>query len=260
MKKKQIIVGIAIFLLIVLSVGFVWASVEDNCEVTLQTNSTEITQSQRQVTIMINLDAYDGDGYLGYEGTLQYDTNVFEDATITSLSDWETANYDKASQRIMATTTTAKAGTQIAQITLDLKEGITKTSATVSITDLIFSDGNTQKTFSQTFNYSFPYNAVEEEPNTDPEENPNANVLTNQVINVVTNQVVNQVVNETANTIQNTAQNITIEAVAGANRDQTTATTTIPQTGSGLGWIVTLGVIGVIGIAAYIRYRSIPLK
>lgn len=256
MKKKQIITGILLFIMGIFAISSVWASVEDNCEVSLQTDSTEIDETQGQVRITLRLDSYDGDGFLGYEGKLEYDSNIFESATITSLSDWETANYDASTGMFLATTTTATAGEQVAQITLDLKSGVTATTTAVSITDLTFSDGNTQKMFSQTFNYTFPYNATEEQPDTGTDEEENTNVITNQIINVVTNQVVN----ETTNSIQNTTQNITIEAIAGANRDQTTATTTIPQTGSGLGWIVTLGVIGVIGAAAYIRYRSIPLK
>ena len=256
MKKKQIITGILLFIVGIFAISSVWASVEDNCNVSLQTDKTEIDQTQKQVKITINLDSYDGDGFLGYEGKLEYDSNIFESATITSLSDWETANYDASTGMFLATTTTAKAGTPIAQITLDLKDNITVGSTQVKITDFTFADGNTQKVFSKTVDYTFPYNVPEEQPDTDPEENPNTNVLTNQVINVVTNQAVN----ETTNTTQNTVQNITIEEITGSNRDQTTATTTIPQTGSGMGWIVALGVIGIVGIAAYIRYRSIPLK
>ena len=269
MKKKQIITAILLFMIGISAISFVWASVEDTCNVTVNTDKTEMDKTQKQVKITINLDSYEGDGFLGYEGKLEYDSNIFKSATVTSLSDWETASYDANTGMFLATTTTAKAGTQVAKITLDLKENITATTTQVKITGLTFSDGETQKVFSKTLDYTFPYNIQQEQPNEDSnsnQEKPNdseqtipTNEIANTTINVVTNQIVNEISDkeEQKNLV---VQNITVEAVAGSNRDQTTASTKIPQTGSGLGWIIALGAIAVIGVAAYIRYHSIPLK
>ncbi len=260
--KKIAMIG-TLLLISIFSITYVWASVEENCNVSLQTDKTEISKTQEQVKITISLDSYDGDGTLGYEGKLEYDTNIFESATITSLNDWETANYETTTGMFLSTTTSAKAGTQVAQITLDLKENVTAISTQVKITGLTFSDGDTQKTFEETFDYSFPYNKAEEQPDTNPDmDNENTNEATNQITNSTINIVTNQMVNETINTGERNiiVQNITVESITTTNRDQSTATTTIPQTGSGLGWMIALIVIGIIGVGAYIRYRSIPLK
>ena len=155
--KKIAMIG-TLLLISIFSITYVWASVEENCNVSLQTDKTELSRTREQVKITISLDSYDGDGTLGYEGKLEYDTNIFESATITSLNDWETANYETTTGMFLSTTTSAKAGTQVAQITLDLKENVTAISTQVKITGLTFSDGDTQKTFEETFDYSFPYN------------------------------------------------------------------------------------------------------
>lgn len=259
MKKKIILVSIFLIFIVMFGVTNIWAALEDTCNVSIQTDSTEIAKTQTQVKITVTLNNYEGDGILGYEGKLEYDKNVFEDATITALNDWETVNYEKTTGMFLSTTTKAVAGTQVAQITLDLKSGVTATETTVSITGLTFSDSETQKTFAKTFTYTFPYNVTQEQPDTpnsnEEVEDNKANVLVNQTINVVTNS---QVANN--NGITNTVQDITVEAVAGSNRDKTTASTTIPQTGAGIGYIIVFAVIAVVGIGAYIRYRSIPLK
>ena len=54
-------------------------------------------------------------------------------------------------------------------------------------------------------------------------------------------------------------KNDTILIEGATNEDRTTATSTIPQTG-GISTLVVVGVIAVIGIACYIRYRTIQVK
>ena len=258
MKKTTVMMSILLLTISIFSITHVWASVEDSCNVTIQTDKAEINKTQKQVKIAIRLDSYEGDGTLGYEGKLEYDTNIFESVSITSLNNWETASYEASTGMFLSTTTVAKAGTQVAQITLNLKDNITATKTQVKVTGLTFSDGDTQKTFEKILTYAFPYNESEGQPNTDNENNnESSNEISNEIMNSEINVVTNQITNsETKNTIQN----ITIESITAENRDQTTASTTIPQTGGGSTWIIAFIVIGIVGIGAYIRYRSIPLK
>ena len=78
-----------------------------------------------------------------------------------------------------------------------------------------------------------------EEINTGNEETPNTNS------EVISNSQSNQ--------------NDTILIEGATNEDKTTANSSIPQTG-GISTLVIIGVIAVIGIACYIRYRAIQVK
>lgn len=243
------ITWISILIIILYMVGITWSMAANNFNVKLETASKEIKEEQKEVKLYLKLGEYNGDGILGYEGTLEYDKDVFESATIKELNDWEEPDYDATTNKFLSTTKKAKANVNIAEITLKLKANATAKTTKVSVKDLIVSDGVDETTNNPYITYTLLANK------TKPEEETNTVEETNVVD---TNTIISNIVIET-NTQTDTGSNITIEKV-NPEEDQTLASTTIPQTGNGAEFIVLVIVILTIGIGAYIRYRSIPLK
>lgn len=250
---KKVRVGI-ILLLVVLLMSINSYATEPIWKIAIETEKKEITKTQELVKIDITLEEYQGDGILGYEGKLEYDQNIFETATITALNDWDAINYDKTTGKFMSTTTVAKKGTKIAQITLKLKSNITEEKTEVVITNLALSDGEREITMEKAITYHFPYNEEQENtsdkiPDTDektePEKKPNV-----PEIDTTTDQK------------QDSQKQPNEESTnKGVVEDKTKAQTRIPQTGT----MPTIGIIAIVVIAVcamigYKKYHSIPLK
>lgn len=242
MKKITLI---SLILIILICTTKVYATETTNTfNVEIQTNSSNISKEQKQVTVDLYLKNYQGDGALGYEGKLEYNKNVFETATITALSDWDKVVYDSTTGKFVSTTTDAKTDTKIAQITLELKENVTIEKAQVII-NLVLSDGTVEDSINKTITYNFPYNIKQEE--TTPKEPIIANIVVN------TDKTQTQVKQETP-------KQLTVESVQKTETDNTKAQTTIPQTGATMEGIIIISIVIILGIVGYIRYRSIPLK
>lgn len=249
---KKVKVGI-ILLLAVLLISINCYATEPTWEIVIETEKEEITKTQELVKIDITLEDYQGDGILGYEGKLEYDQNIFETATITALNDWDTINYDKTTGKFMSTTTVAKKGTKVAQITLKLKSNITEEKTEVAIKDLAFSDGDREKTQEKIITYHFPYNEEQETtpdkiPNTDdktePEKKPNVPEI-----------------DTTTEPKQDSQKQPNVEPTnKEVTEDKTKAEMSIPQTGTTpIGIVVVIAIIAC-GVVGYKKYHSIPLK
>lgn len=268
---KKILSIILITLLVIILTGiYLEVYAADLCTVSITTQNQTIEEEQNQVVILINLDEYNGTGELGYQGIIEYDKNIFENVTMTSLNDWEDIDYEPTTGKFLSTTKSAQKGTTIVEITLTIKDGVTAQNTTVSISDLIFTDGDIKADFNQNITFDFAQNTPTEQPddstqeqpgdneeenkpNTDNEQKPNDNIEEQKPSN--NNQ------NTIDNVIQNTQTNSndTIVIEGATNEDKTTANGKIPQTG-GISTLVIIGVTAVIGVACYIRYRTIQVK
>ena len=273
--KKTLSIILITLLVIILTGTYLEVNAADLCTVSITTQNPTVTEGQKQVVILINLDEYNGAGDLGYQGTLEYDKNIFENVTMNSLNDWENIDYEPTTGNFLSTTKSAQKGTTIAEITLTIKDGITAQNTTVNINDLMFADGDTSANFNQSLTFNFEQNTSTEEPSTDPDDKPEEQPGDNQEEQPGDNQEEqpgqtpdgdnNNQNEETPNTnseaISNSQsnKNDTILIEGATNEDRTTATSTIPQTG-GISTLVVVGVIAVIGIACYIRYRTIQVK
>ena len=120
MKKLFIIFLSMIF---ILSVATACYAESLQCSIGLTCNSTKINKDTKEIEIQLNLNTYQGDGTLGYEGKIEYDKNVFENITIKQADNWESVSYESQTGKFVSTTTNAKAG-NVAVIILSVKEGI----------------------------------------------------------------------------------------------------------------------------------------
>lgn len=263
MKKLLSIILIAL-LVIAIAGTFLEVNAADLCTVSITTQNQTIVEGQKQVVIQINLDEYNGAGDLGYQGTLEYDENIFENVTMTSLNDWENIDYEPTTGNFLSTTQKAQSSTTIAEITLTLKDGITAQNTTVNINDLMFADGDTSANFNQSLTFNFEQNTSTEEPSTDPDDKPEEQPgqtpdgdNQNEEVNTGNEETPNTNSEAISNSQSNKNDTILIEGAT--NEDKTTANSSIPQTG-GISTLVIVGVIAVIGIACYIRYRTIQVK
>ena len=265
--KKTLSIILITLLVIILTGTYLEVNAADLCTVSITTQNPTVTEGQKQVVIQINLDEYNGAGDLGYQGTLEYDENIFENVTMTSLNDWENIDYEPTTGNFLSTTQNAQAGTTIAEITLTIKDGITAQNTTVNINDLMFADGDTSVNFNQSLTFNFEQNTSTEEPSTDPDDKPeeqpgdNQEEQPGQTPDGDNNNQNEETPNTNSEAISNSQsnKNDTILIEGATNEDRTTATSTIPQTG-GISTLVVVGVIAVIGIACYIRYRTIQVK
>ena len=270
--KKTLSIILITLLVIILTGTYLEVNAADLCTVSITTQNPTVTEGQKQVVILINLDEYNGAGDLGYQGTLEYDKNIFENVTMNSLNDWKNIDYEPTTGNFLSTTKSAQKGTTIAEIALTLKDGITAQNTTVNINDLMFADGDTSANFNQSLTFNFEQNTSTEEPSTDPDDKPEEQPGDNQEEQPGQtpdgdnqNEEINTGNEETPNTnsevISNSQsnQNDTILIEGATNEDKTTANSSIPQTG-GISTLVIIGVIAVIGIACYIRYRAIQVK
>jgi len=252
MKKAKVI--LIIILLAITSICYATES-DMSCNVTIEPENATVEQTQKLVKIDITLADYQGDGILGYEGKLEYDKSIFETATITALNDWEKVTYDKETGKILSTTTTAQKNTKIAQITLELKNNITAEKAEVTISDLAFSDGNTEKTFQKTITYNFPYN-VKQDTTQDKKPDTNTNNKEEQK-----KPAVPEINTSTTNPKQDPPKQLTVESAnKTTTQDNTKAQTNIPQTGATPMEITIIVVIVALAIFGYGKYHSIHLK
>lgn len=155
MKKK---IRIFAILLIAMIFTATLSSAATTFNVKLKTDSTTISKDQTSVVLYLNLQDYSSDGILGYEATLNYDKNIFENVMIDGLNSWDTPSYDSTTNKFVSTTENAKSNTNIARIELKIKSGVTAQTTTISINNLIVSDGIDATTLNFEVKYTFEAN------------------------------------------------------------------------------------------------------
>ena len=240
--KVYIILMVAIMTFMSIISTKSYAEEKANATVNITANTQKIEDKQSTIELMISLGALEnlsltnGKIVLGYEATLNYDSNIVESATIEGLNGW-TAVYEASTKKIVGDTVDAKANTNTAKIVLKLKENIPDgTSGKISIKNLLLTDG--------TNDFSFSKDITIEKKSAD-----TANNETNSQANI-TNTSNTQKTNTTTTSGNNTTKsNLTTN---------TTAIKKLPA--AGLNNIIIL-VIGIVIITAIIfKFKSRKIK
>lgn len=274
MKKLFIIFLSMIF---ILSVATVCYAESLQCSIGLTCSSTKINKDIKKVEIQLNLNTYQGDGTLGYEGKIEYDKNVFENITIKQADNWESVSYESQTGKFVSTTTNAKAG-NVAIITLSVKEGITAKTSDVAITGLTFSDGDSTVVLEKTITFTIEQNAENNDSNnignndtnkddTNKDDKNNSKDDDNKNDGQDNNKNNNQDggSNSSNSDDKNNDDNkkeentIIVTPVDKDKADGSTAINKIPQTGES-NILIAIFVVSIIGAICYIRYRSIQIK
>lgn len=272
--KKLLICFFSIIL--ILSSAIISYADSLSCSVGIVCNSTKISKNTKKIEIQVNLDSYNGDGTLGYEGKIEYDSNVFESVTIKQAENWEAVSYEAQTGKFVSTTTNAKAG-NVATIVLKVKEGVTANTTDVVITNLTFSDGESTIMLNKTITFSIEKNTEDNGGNNsgnndnnkdeiDNNKNDNKNDGKNDEKNNGNDNNNKNDNKRPSNTDDKNNPNndkkentIIVTPVDKEKADSSTAISKIPQTGE-FSIPVAILIIGIIGIICYIRYRSIQIK
>lgn len=253
MKRNIIFSMVMIIVLLVANISL--ATDIPTAELTVTTNKITIQNTDEIVEVAISLGNINGlvttgsNIVLAYEGTLDYDTNMFETVTVKGQNEW-TATYEPTTKKIIGDTTNATANTIIAKLTFTLKDNISNgTSGTISINNMVLTDETNEFKLSKTITIT--------------SENEKDSKKENQIENNIVFDDNTIKDNEVINTGISTSNNNFIGKVESKNNlsvDTSQAKGSFPKTG--LKNIIVLAVLIIIitGAFSLIRYKMIKLK
>ena len=215
MKKRILIIALVIILMFVFGTinSFAAGNIELNVQGKTTVNSTDDTI---ELTLSLGsfTDIEEGQP-LGFQGALEYDEDMFESIVVQGLNGW-TVNY--ADGTFMGETDVANANTQIAKVTLTLKDAVEPgTSGKIQFNDILLTDGTNDFTFNKEITVTLQGEGEENNPTEDPATGGN-NENTTEDDHKNTNSI-NKNVSTNTTTIQ------------GSNTDKTTASTRLPSAG-----------------------------
>lgn len=212
----------------------------------------------KEVTVSVNIanvnvPSSTGDGVNAFKATLTYDTDVFESVTIDGANDWVKQTYNTANGIFILTYSnllTEKSGT-IAKLTFKVKEDTTKTTGSISLTNIESSNTETKVTpANATTTLNINQTTPDDGNNTASNNTAGGN---NSTGNQNTTGGQNQVTNTTGN--QSSGGQATTNK-AGNSTGVNTANKNLPKTGIGQWSIIAGLVIIIVAIVSYLKYRK----
>lgn len=238
MKKRILTIAFVIIIMLIIGTTYTLAAdIEMNVQGQTTINSTDDTVEL--ILSLGNFTEVEEGQPLGYQGTITYDENVFEGITVEGLNRW-TASYEDNTKVFMGEIDSATANTQIAKITLTLKEGLSSaTTGTIQFNNILLTDGTNDFTFNREVIIT-----VEEENSENNEENTEENTEN-------TEDTINQ---ENTNTIVN--NNTT--SIQANNTDTTVSNQILPS--AGVKNVIIISIIAIIVLAIIFKIKSRKIK
>lgn len=231
MKKRTLTMVLVIILMLTIGTVHSLATSDANIEMNVQ-GQTTINSTDDTVELILSLGNFtevEEGQPLGYQGTITYDEDVFEGITVEGLNGW-TVNYEDSTKVFMGEIDVATANTQIAKITLTLKDGLTSpTTGKIQFNNILLTDGTNDFTFNREVTIT-----VAEEENSENNEN--------------------TIEQETTNTIVNN-NNTSIQA---NNTDTTVANQILPS--AGVKNVIIISIIAIIILAIIFKIKSRKIK
>ena len=254
---KKIISIIFMIIILVVATTNVNATGEQAKNIELNVSGqTTIAEDVKTVELTVSLGNFTGISeniVLGYQTTVDYDTNTFELVAVEGVNSW-TATYSSDTNILIGDTQSAKANTNITKITLTLKDGIEPgTTGTINLKNIELTDGTNDFTYNKSITVKVEEET--EEPNTNNtgdtntiQDNTTNTNEQNQVGNLVDNKV-------SATNTPNSASSL--NKVNSNNVDNTKAVKSIPKAGMTNILIIGICVITIAGIIFKIKSRKI---
>ena len=241
---KKVLVSLIIIIMIGMYATFAYADEASPSLALSITNSVSITQGTEEVTLKIKLAEVTGlgeDATVSFSGILEYNTDIFESATISGLNGW-TVTYTPTTKRAIADPKVPVANTEIAQITLKVKEGVEPSTASVTFTVEEFTDGENDfdtPALTSTIQITEPPKQEQQEPKIGGDEQGEETEKQGET---------------TLNGQLNGQQ--TIQAKA-PKEDTTGSKNILPKAGIPTALIGIIGILIITGTICYIRYKNI---
>ena len=223
MKNKIIVATLIIIMTITLGIISSFAEEGTNIELNLN-GQTTINEDAKTVVLTLSLGDFTGiesGATLGYQGTLEFDENMFQSVEVEGLNGW-TANYESSTKVLLGDVDRANPNTDITKITLTLKDNVKPgTEGKVQINNILLTDGDNDFTFNKEVTVK-----VEEKADT-----PSTGNNTNNENTVNNNSTPNSnITNNNSSINANISNNAGMQS--GSSKDNTTAQTTkLPNTG-----------------------------
>ena len=249
MSRKIITILLLIIFILIFCAVSSFAS--ETMSVEGNTNLKEGESTVELTLLLGDLSGFTEGEPLGFQGTLTYDENIFQNIIVEGLNGW-TINYEKTSKTFMGETDVANSNMEIAKVILTVKSGIEPgTSGIISFSNVLLTDGTNDYTLNK------ESTVKKEEKNTrkdDGEENPPAEDEKNPEEQPGEDNVNNTVNNNNSLDNTNKTPNTNTTTIKGDNPDKTTATTattsktSLPKAGltNVLAVLVVLAVISMI--------------
>ena len=234
MKKRILTIAFVIIIMLIIGTTYTLAAdIEMNVQGQTTINSTDDTVEL--ILSLGNFTEVEEGQPLGYQGTITYDENVFEGITVEGLNRW-TASYEDNTKVFMGEIDSATANTQIAKITLTLKEGLTSaTTGTIQFNNILLTDGTNDFTFNREVIIT-----VEEENSENNEEN------TENTEDTINQENTNTIVNNNTTSIQ------------ANNTDTTVSNQILPS--AGVKNVIIISIIEIIVLAIIFKIKSRKIK
>ncbi len=258
MKKKILILSIIICILISIFSFSMSADTDKNIELNVP-NQISIEEGTKKVEVVMSLGEFTGiedNIVLGYQGDLEYDKTMFTSATIEGLNEW----HNDASTVLLGMSDVAKSNTDIAKITLTLKDGLVKgNTGKIKINNFILSGGEDDERFEFTkeITVTIKEKTVEQQHNTPTTLVPSTTPGTTTTPTPVSTSTT-ETKEEPKKTTNSTKQNLV--EINTKKVDTTTTNKTIPKTGQKDISKIFIIVVLLIGIFSFIRYKNITIK
>lgn len=246
MKKKiSIMIIMAIILVSILGISLATEETTKNIELNLSGQST-IQEGTKTVEFKISLGNFTGiedNVVLGYEAELNYDTDMFSSVAVEGLNGW-VVTYEPTTKVLVGEVTTAiaKSNTDIAKITLTLKEGIEAgTSGDIQLNNLVLSGGDADE--NSTFNFN---------------KKATITVESKEQENIDNGQNNNPPSEDTSKKDEDDSNK---KISSEVKKDDTTITKNkMPYTGQNNILIIAFSIIIITGVFSFMRYKSIKIK
>lgn len=236
--------------------------------------SKQTVPEQQEFTVTIKVSNLDvgANGINVLEGTISYDTAIFEtitESSIEGLNSWQ-MEYDESSKKIKAVKTTfVKTEEQVFQITLKTKSGVTGKEGVIAFSNVTASNSESKITANDVSTTIKVGTESEPSPtpisinslinvtsNTTTNTNTNTNTATN------TNTTINSIINST-NTSNNRVTNNTINNkvngtnTSGSNYNTNSSNQNLAYAGVEDGIVKLIFGIVIIAVLAFWRYHSL---
>lgn len=251
MKK---VVSIILFVILVI-VSFNVKAVSENGS-TVNMSFTK-TVEEDKVVITIKLGEFVSVGensVMAASMTLDFDKNVISDISGTSSNNWD-ITIQESTKRVLLETDSARPNTEIAEITFNINPNASEGTSSVGLKEINIaaSSSGLDETYNdQTISFS-----VNEETPTTPDDGKNEVANGNNTGNNATgnNAVGNNTPANSTNKVTNNSSSKT-NSIA-ANKDNTTATSKLPDTGIRNILIISIVVIAICIVIFKIKSRKI---
>lgn len=251
MKK---VVSIILFVILVIVSLNVKAVSENGSTVNM---SFTKTVEEDKVVIKISLGEFvsvEENSVMASTMTLDFDNNVISKVSGTSSNNWD-ITIQESTKRVLLETDSARPNTEIAQITFNINPNASEGTSSVGLKEINIaasSSGLDENYNDQTVSFS-----VNEETPTNPGGDENEVIGGNNAVNNATgnNAVGNNATGNGINYVTNNSSNRT-NSIAG-NKDNTTASSRLPDTGIRNILIIAIVVIAICIVIFKIKSRKI---